>query len=343
MKPTLSIKPQGMRIPEAHYKSHLAYGKLFGKPKIPNRIKAMGRFAPQIIWHARILLLSLLRKQLQRIKNRPTNVPAGISELVSNLHREGAQSFSVAENHIQNLNHQLAPWKQKLQEQRRNVAPENRGLLDNLIGVTDCENICETVRQLLNQQRIFDVAYHYLGYGVQIVGINLQISYPDDLFWRNHFSDVGLPSPRTAYMHLDSSIGWLKCLIYLSHVNEQNGPFCYVVGSHQIRINFLEYLIRKSNDTSRLDKWDRETRELFWSLPSFFQKKLEFGNDLEDTSSDTALLLDREKRFTSQDGNLIFFDNDGIHRGGMVQEGHREILQIILASNLRSRIRAAYS
>jgi hypothetical protein len=45
---------------------------------------------------------------------------------------------------------------------------------------------------------------------------------------------------------------------------------------------------------------------------------------------EVAALLASEHFFTSDEGNLILFDNNGIHRGGMVLEGKRIILQVPL-------------
>jgi len=49
-----------------------------------------------------------------------------------------------------------------------------------------------------------------------------------------------------------------------------------------------------------------------------------------DGSPEAEALLAREYKFTSKDGNLLFFDPEGVHRGGMVDRGERIILQIAL-------------
>jgi hypothetical protein len=42
-------------------------------------------------------------------------------------------------------------------------------------------------------------------------------------------------------------------------------------------------------------------------------------------------LLATERRFTSKEGNLLFFDNNsGVHRGALIQKGHRVIVQVLL-------------
>lgn len=109
----------------------------------------------------------------------------------------------------------------------------------------------------------------------------------------------------------------------------KNGPFSFLKGTNNIKIGILECVTRISNDKARLDKCVPEKRQLFAALPRIFQKKAEFGNDLTDEGIIKDLLAD-EYRFTSKDGDLIFFDNNGFHRGGMVEEGKRVIMQVTL-------------
>jgi hypothetical protein len=125
-------------------------------------------------------------------------------------------------------------------------------------------------------------------------------------------------------------MGINKGIIYVSEVTPDTGPFSYVIGSNNFKSSTLEYLVRKANDNSRLDRCDRATRELFWALPHSLQKKSEFGNDLLDSASEATALLDNEHQFVSAEGDMILFDNEGVHRGSMVRKGERQILQLII-------------
>ena len=151
-----------------------------------------------------------------------------------------------------------------------------------------------------------------------------------DVHLKRHFDDLGLEDPPTKYMHLDSTIDILKCILYYTPVTLETGPFSYVVGTNRHQSSAIEFATRKANDFARLDSCDRETREVFWALPSFFQHKAEFGNDLTNPKQMESLLAN-EHKFTSEDGNLLFFDNNaGIHRGALIQKGHRVIVQFLM-------------
>jgi hypothetical protein len=123
----------------------------------------------------------------------------------------------------------------------------------------------------------------------------------------------------------------VKAIVYLSRVTERTGPFSYVIGSHRFRDRWLHRLARRAVHKSRiLQRWAPEQRRLFYALPSALRHKAEVGNDFRLDDQPAAALLAAEKQFTSSEGAFILFDNAGIHRGGLVDEGRRVIVQIIL-------------
>lgn len=199
---------------------------------------------------------------------------------------------------------------------RRNLSPELFALVD----------------EILTEHRVLQILSAYNGYPMGISTVNTQINDASDLYWTNHFSDVNLPDPPTSYMHIDSSVSYIKAIIYLNEVSETNGSFCYVRGSNLVmkRKGFWDFIIRKANDMSRLDRTDPRNRELFRALPSFFRRKSEMGNDYKPGDDFTHELLRNEVKFTSDRGDMIVFDTDGIHRGAMVQTGERLILQVAM-------------
>jgi hypothetical protein len=88
--------------------------------------------------------------------------------------------------------------------------------------------------------------------------------------------------------------------------------------------------VRRANDRALLSSPLLKWRRLFSALPVKFQKKARFGNDLLENSEEVSRLIEIEKCFTSQDGDLIVFDDKGIHRGGLIDQGTRWTLQIRL-------------
>ena len=312
------------RIPATDYATHPAYGKLFGKPGLSTRIAALRR------------LLPILREQaVRRYKYRPSLPPTSVpdqSMLAGEIIRNGAVAVPATSEEMARIAAGAAPFIAVLEARRAQIpVGQARTWQDTSlpIGKDEAEQLYKDVRAVLKKQGILGAAETYVGHAVKIKNLDVQINDPADAHWRDHFTDAGVPDPSTAYMHIDS-IRRVKCMIYLTDVMDRTGPFSYVLGTHAIRLGFLEDIVRKANDISRLDRCDRDTRALFSALPKVLQKKSEFGNDLLDSMPEVAALLASEHLFTSDDGNLILFDNNGIHRGGRVLEGKRIILQVPL-------------
>ena len=67
------------------------------------------------------------------------------------------------------------------------------------------------------------------------------------------------------------------------------------------------------------------------ALPRFLRKKADFGGDVSDDSPDTLPLREGHFSATSNYGNCVLFDGNGMHRGGMVNKGERRCVFILLA------------
>jgi hypothetical protein len=132
-------------------------------------------------------------------------------------------------------------------------------------------------------------------------------------------------------MHIDTDRGRIKAGFYLSEVSIENGPFSYIMGSNRARMSLCERAMRIASDTCGLDGPSKHsTRRRFMTLPKHSRTKANFGNDLDDASGQSARLVEKEKRFTSADGDLVLFDNRGFHRGGIVDKGERIVVFVIM-------------
>jgi hypothetical protein len=125
----------------------------------------------------------------------------------------------------------------------------------------------------------------------------------------------------TSYMHVDS-VHWpnIKALIYLDDVGPDQGPFRYVCGSHRLMQPY-EAAVRKTNDKLR-----HQLVELCALPPEYAQHAI-FGDYIDPESPEARALLAREAQVCDGGSDLVLFDNNGVHRGGMVREGHRYMLQ----------------
>jgi hypothetical protein len=183
------------------------------------------------------------------------------------------------------------------------------------------------LRAALTRQGALAAASRYQGRPLDVTFLKLLFNRAEDTWWRSPFADVGLGDPAGVSMHVDH-LWTTKAILYLTQVGADNGPFSYCLGSNHIRIGWLEGAARRANDRVNLSSCKPEHRRLFHALPKKFRRKAKFGNDLESDHPDLARLLASERHFTSADGDLILFDDRGIHRGGLVQAGERFMLQI---------------
>lgn len=315
------------KVPNPDYRNHPAYGKLFGKPGLSTRIAAFRRLWPYF--------RAEVKWALYRLRRARRSVKSDVDEaspLLQVMLRDGVAGMRLQPDQIATLSESLRDSIESLEARRARIPAAKRDFLDNALGISEDEKpeIYAQVTELLNNDDILAAASGYLGFPVRVRNINIMIYDGSESHWRNRFPDTDVLDPRTVYMHMDSSTKLMKVIIYLTPVSKENGPFTYVVGSNRLKIGTFENIVRKANDKSRLDRTDRENRMLFSALPKLLQKKCEIGNDLIDSTPESEVFLACEREFTSEEGNMLFFDNAGIHRGGMLREGKRRIVQILL-------------
>lgn len=187
------------------------------------------------------------------------------------------------------------------------------------------------IEALLQDSGVMAASDAYLGRPARLIDVNPQINDVTDSFWRDIFPDIGADElPATAYCHRDASGGDLKAIIYLSDVDERNGPFSYVLGSNRMRISRLDDLICEANDSNGLGATGPEARKRFAALPKRLRQKGAFGNDLTPDSPISAGINAGLWAIQAPKGSIVLFDTKGIHRGGMVVEGERRVITCVI-------------
>ena len=127
------------------------------------------------------------------------------------------------------------------------------------------------------------------------------MSYPNlnnELFITHDYKhDNGLA--RNGYLHFDRTFTF-KFLIYLSDVDENCGPFSIVPRSH---LKGKELRNKTTND-----EYEDKKNRIFLDYP-----------ELGYTEEDIVPVL-------GEAGDLIIFDTDVFHMGGLVREGFQRLL-----------------
>ena len=315
------------RIPRADYANHPAYGKLFGKPTLLLRMNVLKRFLPKFFNQIR---LAVVEKRRPIYSFSVSEEDAHRLPLLVPLVRDGIAVLRLNDQEMAHIRQSIEPSITWLQEHKSSIPPEKRTFKDKVFAIKRSREaqFYKDLSHILERYKVISTLSRYRGIPLAVRRVIVNINDPDDLDWRHRFADIGVSDAKSVYMHFDSNMQSMKCLLYVTPVTADNGPFCHVQGSNRLKTGLLEYATRKANDKSRLDRWDPETRRCFSALPKMFQHKSEFGNDLSDTDPETMAMLERERQFTTDKGNLILFDTDSLHRGGMVKQGRRIMLQI---------------
>jgi hypothetical protein len=334
------------RIPDPDYDRHPAYGRLFGRPRLVDRLAALGELLPHLGAYAAYDLLARLRGA------RPAAAAAG-SPVFDALSRDGVAALRFAADKMAAIHAAAAPAIARLRAKLEDPASDHAilppppaggrpnstlSVLHKQLNPRSTENelflhegdapaLFAALRAALHRQGALAAASRYQRRALDVTYLKLLINHAKDRWWRAPFADLGLADPPAISMHVDH-LWTTKAILYLTPVDERSGPFCYCLGSNHVRIGWLEGAARRANDRVDLSSCTPERRRRFHALPRRFRRKAKFGNDLESDHPALPRLLASERRFTSADGELILFDDRGIHRGGLVEAGERIMLQI---------------
>ena len=151
------------------------------------------------------------------------------------------------------------------------------------------------IQKLMIDTSILSVAQAYLGSSMVLDSVNM--------WWSTAFKKHP-DSSAAQFFHFDMDrIRWIKFFIYLTDVNVNNGPHCFVSKSHRTRGIPTEIL---SRGYARIS--DEDVRAIY--------------------------PLDRVLEFTGSAGTIIAEDTRGLHKGKVVEQGHRLILEFEFSNSL---------
>jgi hypothetical protein len=204
------------------------------------------------------------------------------------------------------------------------------------------------VKRAVEKDGILDVASAYLGKPMEFYYAALDHAHPAQSWYKDCYSDKGIPTTRTAYMHFDADAGMLKAMLYLVDVGPEDGPFSYVRGSHNWHRSPFISALQNGFDAASRDVFETERDRLDYklgyyrprfklpdqrrnllALPPPLRGTTHFGDDILDGTETSDALMRREVALTGQAGTCILFDgSQGIHRGSLVTNGRRWAIQI---------------
>jgi hypothetical protein len=315
------------KIPRIDYEFHPEYGMKFNR-SMTAKIRAIYIFVPKFLRNllrfSKRYILGLLFE-----KKKPVTVELE-NELYHDLVKKGigVSTFDTAVK--KELLEQIQVLIEELEKRRQGISPDLRTFSDNqlIIEKSKHNNVFHILQTYFEKSKIMESLQKYGSSQGQIKFVALQINDFEDMHWKHVFDDPSVPNPKLNYLHVDTIRGFYKSLIYIDVVDENSGPFNYILGSHRLKIGFIESVIRSTNDHCGLSERTKKARELFYALPRRLRLKAAFGADILDDSDEEKAISALEHQYCSSQGDIITFDPMGMHRGGMVKNGKRIILQI---------------
>ena len=268
--------------------------------------------------------------KLRILSKKKNNFEVKNNEIFDNFLKNGIYGFHIDNNLLKKLKLNLKSKinKLKVMEKPKMEIYERGYLLERTLGLG--KDSLDIINEILIDKDIFNISRKYYNCNFILDSAILHRSTDEDEHCIQTLNDlIKNNPPRHKNCHIDPKLN-IKCMIYLSDVGIDDGPFHYVKGSHLFKKNnIVKRNIAKSINVYNINNTPDKRIE-FLCLPKDFQNSSNFGNYILNDSKNGLFLKDNLKPLTSDVGNLFIFDPDGIHMGGNTNGGERMAIQVIL-------------
>jgi hypothetical protein len=183
---------------------------------------------------------------------------------------------------------------------------------------------------------------------LKVVGLALELSVEGSSWWKSSWPSH--EAPKTMYAHVDRSVEAPKAIVYLSDVNLNNGPTtCYPNVYESLEITGLQDFVGRALETigrrsgSELERYynfsgqimnSEGFRNHFMKLPENIRFNSHFGWDVIPNSALEEYITQNEVCVIGSKGTTLVFDGGRLlHRGGLIENGSRVVLQVVFGRN----------
>jgi len=197
----------------------------------------------------------------------------------------------------------------------------------------------------------------FFGYEMIVAGAALELSIPSSVWWKKN-SSSNMAKNLTSYIHTDESLTVPKSIIYLSDVKLSNGPltfypnvlkkigiennpFAKLVGGTIHNVVLINKKLYKHKDQQPMTS--RNLRNHFMCLPEDIRLSSHFGWDIKRNSKIEKLIDSKKDIMLGKKGRFAIFDGYSVlHRGGIINDNYRLVLQVTLRKKL-SKLNLLYN
>ena len=233
------------------------------------------------------------------------------------------------ENGISYLKVNVKELQDKLEQDINNLLQHQIGdHQDNLMAKQLGEYI-KLVNDMFTKLGVLQGATKYnKGKQLQVKNVVLHIATPTDHNWKQFLYDCDTVT-KTTNLHIDPKEDVIKAMMYLNDITLDDGPFSYVEKSNRWIYDDLQNIFGRAISTGSYCDTP-QSRATVFQLPKICRVSHNFGRILLDDDPQQKMIVEKEKMFTSDKGNLCIFDPAGMHRGGICNKGTRIALQILM-------------
>ena len=234
----------------------------------------------------------------------------------------------------------IEPWRNALDAKRKG-AP--RGQASCVVPLPQEGVYWQAFRRAIARAGIQESVNSYSRLPLDLDYCVLQLSHPDECWWKDCYADEGISTSKASYMHYDQDYSLIKAIVYLQPVTT-NGPFSLIPASEVAPVSYsreaffkrLDGRVASANvggDTDcvyyRKQFKSPDFRREFLRIPSALRGTSHFGDDILDGTSKSDWLLRHERKITTDVANCtVFTGGRTVHRGGLVESGERWALQL---------------
>lgn len=191
------------------------------------------------------------------------------------------------------------------------------------------EGARNVVRKFLVDCGLLQNANYHADKSLQVAGVTIHVSKPNDQHHYQQFRDCKTTT-KLLNLHIDPKPGIMKAMIYLNDVNLDNGPFQFIKGSNQWKVDPIERIFAWGNSVGNYCHTP-EHRKVANAFPKRFRRTAIIGRLIPDGTSFSQFLLNSLTSYTSDWANAMVFDPCfNFHRGGQCKSGTRVNLQVVL-------------
>lgn len=276
----------------------------------------------------------------RQINNSDENLLKNSKFLIENLRKSTIERINLlAKKDIESIRKKIAQGARTREEK-------------TISNGKDLLKIVRILNKEFHRNGVLDIVSDFMGFSYQVGGAALEVSVPNNLWWQNAQEGIDRP-PETLYAHLDESLKNPKAIVYLSDVGVKNGPTSYYPGIYEaMNLSALQEIIGRAIGTgigslnNKLNSYYKSKyyqttgsikfREHFMRLPPELRFNSHFGWDVIPNSPLEKNMVESERFLISDKGAYIVFDGSRlVHRGGLITEGERIVLQLIFTPKIK--------